>query len=218
MKTKYTVSAIALATMGVAAPAMAQETVNIDVQVQNVAFLETTDSSGSMTIDNDEDTFMGNPSSGGSLFDTATTDLAVIKLSTNYAVGVDLDFPRIQGGNANGRVRNFTNATFFGEAPCITACGDSTVIGVWPHIGGLTAENGSIVGGGGGILSHDGSDSSLELFGPTRQDTGGFENGEHFLGLGVATNWDRTVNGEPQFASPGTYGITLTATILPVGL
>jgi len=64
MKTKYTVSAIALATMGVAAPAMAQETVNIDVQVQNVAFLETTDSSGSMTIDNDEDTFMGNPSSG----------------------------------------------------------------------------------------------------------------------------------------------------------
>jgi len=213
MKTKYTVSAIALATMGVAAPAMAQETVDIDVQVMQVALLEVTQSSATMTIDDNSGPFMGNPSSGGNDF----SNVAKMKLSSNYDVSsIEVDFPRRANSQFNG---GSSLSTFFGEATCqsgfcSTPSGSTTALGVFPAISTLDA-SGNFMNGGGVQQFHDGTNTSIVYDGDSGAPSPGFAAGVTEFGLGVGTKWDRTFVGEPTFAEPGTYSITLTATIMP---
>jgi hypothetical protein len=205
---KLSISAITLAAVGMAAPAIAAETVDVDIEVQSIAFLETTDTSGFMVIDDSADTVMGNPSSGNSLFPgDPGADYAEIKLSTNVDVaGIDVDFPRTNG------IKNFSSADYFGVATCTTptTCG-TTTLGTFPQVGVLTGAGGGLVGPGNTMQVHDGSNTSLEV----DNDGVAFGNGEHWLAIGVSTNWDRTLVGEPTFAQPGTYSMTLTATIIP---
>jgi len=213
MKLKFAASAAALAT-AFAGPAMAAETVNIDVVVQNIAFLETTDASGQMTIDNQDDTVMGNPSSSGSAWPgDAAANWAEIKLSTNHTVqGIDINFPRTNG------IKNFGSADYFGKA---IGVGSGDTLGVWPHAGVLGSNGeigGDVAGKGQGqcVWLHDGSNTSLQLMGDCRENGAtGLGNGMHDIAIGVSTNWDRTLVGEPTFASPDTYSIAMTATIIP---
>lgn len=213
---KLSVSAAALAALGLAAPAVAQTnlygspaTVDIDVVVQNIAILTVTDPSAIAIVDSSGDLFMPNPSSLGS----DMTNFASVRLQTNFEVdALQVDFPRMNG------IRNQSSATWFGRAECSapSACGDTTAIGVWPQIGQISGGSTS----GQALWSHSGGNVALVAEGPHREDCQilnicGFPNGTHDMALGVAANWDRTLTGEPQFASPGTYEITLTTTIVP---
>jgi len=219
MKLKLAASAAALAT-AFAGPAMAQSlsgspaTVDIDVIVDQIAELSVTDDTGVMVVDDSNDNFMGNPAGAnpdgdGSIFNNINGTLAELKLSTNFDVSnIQVDFPKVQGGNANGRIRNFTNTTYFGEA---IGGGNGHTLGVWPQVGVLDGPGGTITGGG-GVMQGNPADGS-----PIMADNNGsaFDNGDHHLALGVSTNWTRTANGEPLYAEPDTYSIQLTATIVP---
>ncbi len=218
MITKLSVSAAALAALGLAAPAMAENlygqgsTVDIEVEVEQIAVLEVESASARMFLDDESDPFMGRGSTGGS-FDAE--DLAVLKLSTNFDIdALEVDFPKVRGGTtADGRIRNFDGSTQFGRA---IGRNNGEILGVWPQAGTLSAPNGSIIGGGGGIFGNPADGNPIQVTGPHRDnDTNGFGNGVHYFGLGVSTNWTRTTNDGPMFAEPDVYDITLTATIVP---
>lgn len=203
---KLSVSAAALAALGFAVPAMANPvTVDIDVVVQQVAELNVLAGAASMTIDDSSDTFMGQPSSGGSSFDAA--DLAVIQLNTNFDVtSIDITYDKVDD------IAGFGTGVWFGEA---IGGGTNNTLGVWPQAGVLDSPTGSVIGGGGGMIGNDSSSSTAPI---VRTNTGGapFGNGMHYIGLGVSTNWDRVPAAGPEvFAAPDTYSIELTATIVP---
>ncbi|MCG5532441.1 hypothetical protein LRF89_03185 [Halorhodospira sp. 9621] len=201
---KIAAGATTLVALGMALPAAAEDAVvDIDVTVEEIAVLDVITPQGSMVIDDDSDTFMGKPSSEGSVF--SGSDLAVIRLSTNYEVNaIQVDFDRQSG------FRQPDSATYFGVAK-----GNNTdnTLGVWPQIANWDIENQDIPGGGGAMTSHGGDDQPL-----THNNNGApFGNGEHYFALGVSTNWDRTLDDddEPLFAAPDTYNIELTATVVP---
>lgn len=218
---KLSVSAVALASLGFALPVMASETVNIDVTVQEIAELTVANPTGTMVIDSTTDSFMGNPSSSGSVFNNATSTLAEIRLDTNYDIdNIEVSFPTVRGGNALGRVRGFDNTTYFGRATNIDANAASQTLGVWPQAGVLDGPGGTIVGGGGSMQTNPADGNAIYVTNAIGNDVSGgvgaqipFGNGTHYIGLGVSTNWTNTLNGEPVFAEPGTYAIELTAMI-----
>ena len=200
-----------LALVGFVTPAMAANVgdpvdVDITVTVEEIAFLEVIEAAGQMTIDDASDSFMGQPSSTGSVFNAAAGQMAVVQLSTNFDVdAIDINFPRING------IRGFSSADYFGEA-----IGSSTgnTLGVWPQAGYLDG-SGNINGGGGGIYFHSGGNTSFQVTGTHRQnDNNGFGAGVHQFGIGVSTNWTRTLVGEPEFAEPDDYQIQITASIV----
>lgn len=203
---KLSVSAVALAALGFAAPAMANPvTVDIDVVVQQVAELNVLEGSASMTIDDSSESFMGQPSSGGDSFDAA--DLAVIQLNTNFdATSVDISYDKVDD------IFTFGSGFWFGEA---IGADTGNTLGVWPQAGVLDSPTGSVIGGGGGMIGNDSSSATAPL---VRTNTGGgaFGNGMHYIGLGVSTNWNRVpASGPETFAAADTYSIELTATIMP---
>ncbi|MCG5527332.1 MULTISPECIES: hypothetical protein [Halorhodospira] len=198
---KIAAGATTLVALGMALPAAAEDAVvEIDVTVEEIAVLDVIRSQGSMVIDDDSDTFMGNPSSGGSVF--SGEDLAVIRLSTNYDVNaIEVDFDRLDG------FRQPDSSTYFGVATGTTL---GNTLGVWPQIANWDNDTQNIPSGGSSMTTHSGSDE------PLTHDTGApFGNGQHYFALGVSTNWDRTLLGEPEFAAPDTYNIELTATVIP---
>ncbi|MBK5942661.1 hypothetical protein [Halorhodospira halophila] len=198
---KIAAGATTLVALGMALPAAAEDAVvEIDVTVEEIAVLDVIRSQGSMVIDDDSDTFMGTPSSDGSVFSGG--DLAVIRLSTNYDVGaIQVDFERQSG------FRQPDPSTYFGVAK-----GNNTdnTLGVWPQIANWDDESQNIPSGGGSMTSHSGSDVPLN-----HDRDAPFGNGQHYFALGVSTNWDRTLPEEPEFAAPDTYNIELTATVIP---
>jgi hypothetical protein len=97
---------------------------------------------------------------------------------------------------------------------------DSQILGVYPF---------SAIASGSGcdIIWHN---DPLHTEGPTGGGTNGFRvssggssgvagspftNGTHLIELGVSGNWSNTRIGEPVFAAPQTYEVTLTATLVP---
>ncbi len=220
---KLSVSAVALSLL--AAPAMADETVDIDIIVQDIAVLSVTKASGEMIIDNTDDTTMGNPSSAGSTDGPANGDWAEVQLQTNYDVdAVRFTFPFTADirndpvGNPNSTF-NGTNFMWFGKAENA----DGKILGVFPQAG-VVGSDGKIGGdsplGGRGqcIWGHDAANKGpLDVKGECR--TGGatgLSNGVHNIAVGVATNWGNTPKTQPEiFAPAGTYTITMEATIVP---
>lgn len=211
---RITTALAALTAMGMTVPAMAQNlyydgaagAVDIDVEVEEIAYLNVVNGTGSMVIDDDQDSFMGNPSSDGSVTDAVGGTLATIQLLTNFNIdAIRVNFDRVTG------LRNFGTSAFFGEAIGVNS---GNTLGVWPQIGSVDPATGTTSGQR--LTSHDGSNTPLEITGAFHAGTqSGFAAGTHDFALGVSTNWDRTLPGEPEFAEPDTYQIQLTATIVP---
>lgn len=207
-KTLSTASALCAAVMlpGLAAANVSYNpdpaVVTINVVVQPVAVLSVVDGTASMTIDDPSDTYMGQPSSGGSSFDAA--DSAVLRLETNVDVdSINFTYPKVN------TIQNFDSDTWFGRA---IGQNTSRVLGVWPQAGVLDSPTGSVIGGGGGMVTNDDSSETAPLVRPNAGG-GAFGVGVHYIAAGVSTNWDRVPDGE-GFAVPDTYAITLTATIV----
>ncbi|GEM_PF-5134087 len=214
MKKTVVALIVAIAVVGLAAPAVAEDTVEVDVTVtvEEIAFLEVIRGSGSMVIDDGSDTFMGNPSSEGTVFNKDDGNLAVVQLSTNYQIdALDITYSKID------QIKDFGSGFYFGRA-----IGEDTgnILGVWPQAGVLD-EDGTITGGGGGIFLHDSGavDTPVQVTGPHRTEDpdGGFGPGTHQIGIGVSTGWDRTRSavGEPELAVPDDYVIDMDVTIVP---
>src|SRR6056297_2476273 len=98
MLNKLTISAAALAAFGMAGAASAQEVVNIDVLVEEIAQLVASDTTGAMTVDGTADRFMGNTASGTGVEPFATGDYATVRLNTNHSVdSLEVTFPQTNG-------------------------------------------------------------------------------------------------------------------------
>lgn len=217
------VSAVSGALVLAATPAMVSAEPNtvdpnqeptVNVQVEKIAVLNVDDGGQtcSMVVDDTNDDFMGQDEGQSSSFDG--DDLCTLTLKTNFTVeAIRFDFPRINGGADDNAIRGgFGTDVYFGKA---VGQEDGNVLGVWPQAGYLDG-NGDINGGGGGIYTHDGSNTPLLVTGPHRQnDNSGFDAGTHRFGVGVATNWRRTLIGQQEFAPEDTYTIDINATIVP---
>ena len=224
----YTASALALAAASLAAPAMAQTniiydpdpaTVDVNVEVQDIAILEVLDDDGNMVIDDNSDTFMGNPSSSGTTFDTNVGDFAELRLLTNFTVdSVDFTYDTVRNIRNDPTDPSSTfNGTGFENFGRAIGQSNGNVLGVYPQVG-VVDSTGGIIGGGGGIFAHDGSPGgtaprTISVDGPDRSTPTGFANGTHEFAVGVSTNWSRTRLTEPQFAEPDTYTLTIEAVI-----
>mgnify|MGYP006285262955 CR=1 FL=1 len=176
----------------------------VDVRVEEIAILEVRESEGVMRIDDSSLTFMGNPSSQGSLFDTDDGDHAAIALYTNTCLDfVVLEFPRATG------FRNVAPGVVLG-----TAIGQTTgnTLGVAPEAYLADPATGLLDTAGG--AAHDGSDSDLLVRGPNGT-LDQFCNGIHRIALGVRTGWDLTLTSEQPLAPPDTYVIPMTGTLVP---
>ncbi len=175
-----------------------QAEIKINITVQEIAELAVINDVGSMVVDDTSYTFMGNPSSDGDKYCIEDGQLAVIEMRNNFHV----DAIQI----------SYENAQF-----------DSKWLGV-----ARGAETGHSLGvrpGGGYLIeddtlsalyknNHYSSDAFFYIKGPTMSGSG-FSPGMHRFGLGVKTLWSWTFQGEPEYARPDTYSITLTATIIP---
>ena len=220
---KLSVSAVALSLL--TAPAMADETVDIDIIVQDIAVLSVTEASGQMIIDDTSDTTMGNPSSTGNSEGPANGNWAEVQLLTNYDVdAVRFTFPFTKDirndpvGNPNSTF-NGTSFMWFGEAENA----DGKILGVFPKAG-VVGSDGTIGGDvadkgfGQCVWGHDAANKGpLDVKGECRENgPNGLSNGVHNIAVGVATNWGNTPKTQPEiFAPAGTYTITMEATIVP---
>ena len=195
MKLKFGLSVAALATAGLAAPAMAAETVNVNVQVEEIAVLSTTQASATMIIDDNQDGFMGNPTS---VAKDNFGNVAAVQLETNFSVdAVRFDWDT----SGTGVVPEYDDAW-----AAAIGSGTGNILAVLPQASILDGENGSFVGGGGSAVF--GSNTQIDVTGP-------FGNGTHYFGIGVSTNWGNTMPGQPEFAVPDTYEAEFEATIVP---
>ncbi|WP_397543757.1 hypothetical protein [Roseovarius salis] len=177
--------------------------VAIDVTVEEIAILEVRENEGAMRIDDSSLTFMGNPSSEGSVFNTADGDHAGIALRTNTCLDfVVLEFPRATG------FRGAPPGIYLGAA---TGQGTGNTLGVWPEAYVVDTATGTLDTPGG---AHDGSDSDLLVRGPDGTQAE-FCNGVHEIALGVRTGWDLTLQSEQPLAPPDTYLIPMTGTLVP---
>jgi len=197
---QITISSLAILA---ATPALAELLTRIDVVVEEIAILQIREADGSMRIDDASLTFMGNPSSEGSVVDTALGDLAAIGLLTNVCLDfVVLQFPRATG------FRNAPPGSHLG-----TAIGQSTgnTLGVWPEAYTINTVTGLLDGTD---HAHDGTDRDLLVRGPDGTEDQ-FCNGTHEIALGVRTGWDLTLQSEQPLAPPDTYIIPLRGTLVP---
>jgi hypothetical protein len=231
---KLSISAMALAAFGMAAPAMAQQnltgngsTVDINIEVESIAILEVLNPTGTMVIDNDFDNVMGNstsdlPNQGAS---NRLSDYAQIRLMTNFQLSsLDISFPM------TNNIRNLdadpTGNTTFNGLPCCeyfaAAAGPGgATLGVFPVVynsDGFTDENATGFvyqnnsATAGNTVSNQGSrDASTPAPWIIPTPPMGLTD----YAIGVSTNWGRTKLGEPLFAAPGTYTVTMTATMIP---
>jgi len=175
----------------------------IDVVVQEIAILDVRESEGAMRIDDASLTFMGAPSSEGSVFDTAQGDHAGIALSTNFCLDLMvLEFPRATG------FRSVPSGSHLGAA---IGQGTGNTLGVWPEVYIVDTATGLLDTPGG---AHDGSDSDLLVRGPDGAEDA-FCNGIHEIALGVRTGWDLTLQSQQPLAPPDTYLIPMTGTLVP---
>lgn len=223
---KLSISASALAVVAFAGAASAQNItyldavdndggatgadVVIEVVVEEIAELEVTNETATMTIDDSSGSFMGNPSSSLNDF----TNVATLELRSNFDVdAVDFFYPTqnniafFGGGGNPGRA---------GAATCVGTCNGSTVIGVQPQAS-PTVLTGQSVYFGDNTFDPGNNEGRLRVSGTNRttDNSGGLPAGATEIGIGVSTEWDRTLSGEPEFAGAGTYSITFTAVVVP---
>ena len=212
MITKLSVSAAALAALGLAAPAMAENlydddvTVDIEVEVQQIATLEVEAATARMVIDDDNDNFMGNPTSGGNDF----SNVASVKLATNFDVdSIRFSFDDIDGsvpGPQSNQQGNYNAAwtEAFGDAGSNTRAQGS--LAVLPQGVLLDGPGGNMVGNtffGAGAIDVTNSGAP-------------FGNGVHYAGIGVSTNWGNTFDSQGlDFAEQDLYVAEFDATIVP---
>lgn len=235
MPKKLLVSLATFAAVCMTAPAMAQPNVqyfpdpavaDINIHVEEIAELIVTDAVGNMYIDNSYDTHMGNPSSlvaDGGTQPFATGDWAAMRLNTNFTVtSVNVDFDQVANIRrrenpawpANSANFNGTGFDYFGRALCTSGpCTPGATLGVFPQIWSVNETTNTFFGTP-GQRAFATLGAPLILNGPGHNGAG-FPNNTYLMGLGVSTNWSRTLLGEPLFAAPGTYHIALTATIIP---
>lgn len=199
-------AALAVAALASALPAQAQwqeAQVEIEVTVEPIAILVVIEGEGEMLIDDTSFTFMGLPSSEGSVENITVGSLAQMRLLTNVCLDfMLLDFPRASG------FRNAVPGAFLG-----VATGEDTgrTLGVWPRVHWIDPSDGLLHQPG---FTHDGSNDDLVVRGPDGVNDQ-FCNGIHELGLGVETDWTTTLLAEPEFIAPDTYTIPLTGTLVP---
>jgi hypothetical protein len=221
MLNKLTAGIVALGAVGFASSAMAAAnltpvTVDLDVVVQEIAVLQVVNGTGSMIIDDHQDSLQGQPSSGASVYNAGTGKYATMRLNTNFDVGsISITYPKISNirrdENAAWPADGSADPTFwFGKAE-----GPGGILGVWPTAGIVDETTGDIINAtGGGLIGNNPASEDAPL---VRTNTGGtaFGAGTHQIALGLSTRWSRTPVGAPLFAAPGTYAIELTATIVP---
>ncbi|MFN4273246.1 MAG: hypothetical protein ACK4F5_10570 [Aliihoeflea sp.] len=195
--------------------------VTVNVLVQEISFLQVVQASGSMIIDDTEDTMQGQPSSGGSVFNASTGNYALVRLNTNFVVdAIRGDYTKINGiRNRDHPNYPAANATFdgtafewFGEA-----IGQNTggILGVFPGAGLVDEATMNIIGGGGGMAMNIGG-SQVDGFIRNGPNAGNFGPGSHLVAIGAATNWSRTPVSSPTlFAEPDTYSMAITLTVVP---
>ena len=196
--------AVTALTLGLPAQAQAvQGEVEIDLAVESVAILEVIQAEGEMLIDDGSFSFMGLPSSEGSIDNVTVGNLAQMRLMTNFCLDfVVLEFPRRTG------FRNTTAGTYLGAA-----IGNQTgrTLGVLPRAFWVNPADGMLHQPG---FVHGGSDDELLVRGPDGTNEQ-FCNGIHVLGLGVETDWASTLQNEPEFIAPDTYVIPIMGTLVP---
>ena len=195
--------------------------VTVNVLVQEIYFLEVVQASGSMIIDDTEDTMQGQPSSGGSVFNAMTGNYALVRLNTNFVVdAIRGDYNKINGIRnrdhpnypANNATFDGTQFEWFGEA-----VGQNTggILGVFPGAGLVDEATMNIIGGGGGMAMNIGG-SQADGFIRNGPNAGNFGPGSHLVAIGAATNWSRTPVSSPTlFAEPDTYSMAITLTVVP---
>ena len=229
MTFKLTTAAAAIAAMGFAGTAMAQQStilnpdpavMDIDVVVQEIALLEVIKSDGQMVIDDNSDNTMGNPTSAlgtptGGPVNSDPSVYAQMRLSSNFDVeSITVNFPRTNNIRrredaawpANTATFNGTGFDWFGVAE---GAATTNTLGVFPQAipfdgTTVTAAN---------IFYHDfAGNGPITITGPA---SGDIPAGIQLYALGVSTNWTRTLVGEPVLALADTYSIQLEATITP---
>jgi len=181
---------LCIATPIAAGPAI----VEIKQEVQEIAMLSLEDGSVSTIMDDPNPTSVGDPSAFG-----PTPGMAQLELATNFCVGLQFDFPTVQGIRPYP-VRNFGQAV---------GLGNGNTLGVQPfvRIGSSWANN----FGDTANLSGSTSDAPISL----SAQSGNLCDGYHDIFLGLVTQWDLTLNGEPIYAEPDTYRIPITVSLLP---
>jgi hypothetical protein len=187
---------IAIVSFALTTAAAAQNTgeVIIKVNVEEIAVLQTTVQSATVTL---TDTSTG--VAGSANVFAPTTGMAQFTLLTNYCIdSIDFDFPTVTGVRTNP-------AAYFGAA---TGTATGNTLGVLPYV---RYDTGITTFGPLASLSGRMTDAPLNVSGSS----GGFCEGAHDIFIGAATRWDLTIPTEPLYALADTYRLPVTATIIP---
>jgi hypothetical protein len=197
----HQIVAISTALAALAAPAIAQTIIHdpdpaiveIKVEMQEIAVLSVIEGSASTIMDDANPTFVGTTNPLGPL-----TGMAQLELATNFCVGLRFDFPTTVGIRPHP-------IEHYGQA--LGLVNDNT-LGVMPffHVGNWTG-----IFGGSTPLSGSASNAPMTL----SAGTGNLCKGYYDIFLGLVTQWDLTLIGEPMFAEPDTYRIPITVTLVP---
>ena len=165
----------------------------ISIEVQEIAVLTVIDQNVSTVMDDPFPTSVGDPAS---FF--PTPEMGRLELATNYCVGLQFDFPTVLGIRPNP-------TRFYGQAVGLST---SNTLGVQPFV---RVENFALNFGNALNLSGSGNDAPLSLSAAT----GGLCYGLYDIFVGLVTQWDLTLTGEPIFAAPDTYRIPITVSLVP---
>jgi len=190
--------AISTALLALAVPASAQNIIHdpdpalveIKVAVQEIAVLSVIEGSASTTMNDPNPTFVGSTDLFG-----PSTGMAQLELATNFCVGLQFDFPTVLGIRPSP-------IRFYGQAEGL---GNSNTLGVMPFV---RLENMVLSFGG---LSGSNSNAPISLSAAS----GGLCDGYYDIFIGLVTQWDLTLMGEPMFAEPDTYRIPITVSLVP---
>lgn len=195
-------AALSVLSLGLAAPAAAQNithapdpaTVDIMVEVQEIAVLSVVDGSASTIMDDPNPTSVGDPNSV-----QPTPGMAQLELATNFCVGLEFDFPTTVGIRPNP-------LEYYGVAEGVN---NQNTLGVQPFV--RVANNAFSFGD---VFNLTGSDTDAPLM-VSSGSGGGLCDGYYDIFIGLVTQWDLTLNGEPMFAEPDTYRIPITVSLVP---
>jgi hypothetical protein len=205
---KISISALALAAVGFAGAASAQnsQVLTLNVTVAQIAelLIEPGYATADWTMTRFLDQLQGTDDGW-----TAADGFAVVRLNTNFPVAsVDFTYPKVDN------IGTFGPGFWFGRAEGSGAVAGE-VLGVWPQAAVIP---GADLANGWGGPDNIGNNSSSDTAPLVRTNAGGgsFGNGTHLIAIGTSSRPANVpASGPNLFANAGTYSIEVTATINP---